>query len=67
MKLMPGSSHILVTSFLVFLHLGCVIFCTMFSICMQDEQDEMKNKQTITQYFGKFLAKNNQNEVTKMR
>ena len=26
-SLMPGSSHILVTSFLVFRHLGPVIFC----------------------------------------
>ena len=33
MYFMPGSSHILVTSFLVFCHLGCVIFCTMFSVC----------------------------------
>ena len=28
-----GSSHILVTLFLVFRHLGCVIFCKMFSVC----------------------------------
>ena len=28
-----GSSHILVTLFLVFRHLGCVIFCTMFYVC----------------------------------
>ena len=29
----PGSSHILVTSFLVFCHLGCcMVFCTMFSV-----------------------------------
>ena len=31
--LMPSSSHILVSSFLVFRHLSCVIFCTMFSVC----------------------------------
>ena len=31
--LMPGSAHILVTSFLVFRHLGCMIFCMMFSVC----------------------------------
>ena len=31
--LMSGSSHILESWFLVFRHLGCVIFCTMFSIC----------------------------------
>ena len=28
---MPVSSHILVISFFVFRHLGCVIFCMMFS------------------------------------
>ena len=32
-ELMPWASHILVTLLLVFHHLGCVIFCTMFSVC----------------------------------
>ena len=27
---------------------------------MQDGLDKKKNKQTITQYFGNFVAKNNQ-------
>ena len=31
--LLPGSLHILVTSFLVFCHFGCGIFYTMFSLC----------------------------------
>ena len=31
-----------------------------FPFARQDRQDEMKNKQTITWYFGNFLAKNNQ-------
>jgi hypothetical protein len=32
LHLLPSSSHILVTSFLVFCHLGALIFCTIFSI-----------------------------------
>ena len=31
-RLVPGSSHILVTSFLVFCHLGCMVFCAMLSV-----------------------------------
>ena len=59
--LMPGSSHILVTSLLVFHYLGCMIFCMMFSFARQDGQDEIKNKQTIT-----LSPKTTKNEVTKM-
>ena len=32
-QLLTGSSHILVTLFLVFCHLGWVIFCMIFSVC----------------------------------
>ena len=31
--LMPGSSHIFITSILVFRHLGSLILCTMISVC----------------------------------
>ena len=32
-SLVPGSSHILATLFLVFRHFGCIIFIPMFSVC----------------------------------
>ena len=38
---MTGSSNILETSFLVFCHLGCVIFCTMFTVAKQDGLDKL--------------------------
>ena len=51
---------ILVTSVLVFLHLGCVILCTGIPFGRQDGQDKMKNKQNITWHFVNLITKNNQ-------
>ena len=44
---MTGSLQILVTSFLVFHHLGCVIFCTMFSLCKARWARQKKGKKIM--------------------
>ena len=62
--LMPSSSHILVSSFLVFRHLGCMIFCTMFSVCKAGWKREINKLLCI--FFGNFVSKTTKNEVTKM-
>ena len=65
---MPSSSHILVTSFLFFCNLlGCVIFCTMFSVCnARDGQDEMKMNKLLRNILITSLPKTTKNKVTKM-
>ena len=57
---LPGSSHILVTSFLDFCRLGCVIFCTMFSVCKARWARQNEKETNFYVIFGDFVAKNNQ-------
>ena len=62
-----GSSHTWVTSFLVFRHLGCVFFCTMFSVFKAKwaRQNKKINK-LLRNIFVTSPQKTTKNQVTKM-
>ena len=54
---MPGSLQILVSSFFVFVNLGCVIFFTMVPVCKARQARLLKN---VNKRFCHFVGQNQQ-------